>query len=449
MEHTSDGVRHALSLGRTLEVRTALAEMDLPHLLEVWSDLDEEEELALLPLLDMGRKVDLMTELSPHQQELLVQSLTRESTRAILEEMDPDDVTDLFQSVSPQVRDRVWHSLSEEARREMQFLLKFDEDDAAGLMTPRCPALRATTTVSEAIAWIRKHSREVETVYYIYVVDALKRLTGVVSLRDLLLADDATRIREIMVQRVVSVYDDTDQEEAARILEAHDLLAVPVTDHAERLLGIVTFDDVFDVIRDEQTEDMYKMGAMAGDTERYLDSSVWALVRKRIPWLAILLLAATLTTNVLSHFRGLFEAAIVLTLFIPTVTGAGGNAGTQSSTLMIRGLARNEIHPRDFRRVMAKEVFVGLCIGASLGALVFLRSLLLPPFVAPMEALAVGVALSLVLVVSTLLGAAAPLVISRMGFDPTVMAGPLMATIIDVSGLTIYFLTARALLGLV
>ncbi|HUV06399.1 MAG TPA: magnesium transporter, partial [Spirochaetia bacterium] len=337
---------------------------------------------------------------------------------------------------------------SEEAKRETRFLLKFDEDDAAGLMTPRYLALASSLNVAQALGWVRRNAGNVETVYYIYVVDKLRRLQGVISLREILIARDDELIENIMVRKVISVREDTDQEEAAKILETYDFIALPVVDGYERLLGIITFDDVIDVIREEHTEDVYKMGAMGGGTERYLDSSVWKLIAKRIPWLGILLVAATLTTNVLSYFESLFVTATVLTLFIPTITGTGGNSGTQSSTLIIRGLATGELHYHDFGKVILKEILVGIVIGLSMGLLVVVRSVFLPPFVVFQEALTVGISLGFVVLFATLVGALAPLIIKRFGFDPTVMAAPLMATVIDIAGLTIYFLTARTLLHL-
>ncbi len=363
--------------------------------------------------------------------------------------MDPDDLTDFIQSVSTEVRESVWNALGDEAKEETRLLLKYDYDDAAGLMTTRYLAIRPNLRVAQALAWVRRNLQNVETVYYIYVLDPLKRLIGVVSLRDLLAGDDEDLVQNVMVKKVITVFQDTDQEEAAKILETYDLLALPVVDHYHRLLGIVTFDDIIDVIREEQTEDIYKMSAVATSRATYLESSVFSLVRRRIPWLIVLLLAATVTTNVIAGYRHVLEAAVVLAFFIPIVTGTGGNSGTQSATLMIRGLATGELRFNDLGRVVGKEILIGMLIGVCLGLLTILRAMLFPPEVGFHEALAVGTAMCFVVIVASLIGALAPLIISRLGFDPAVMAGPLMATLIDVSGLTIYFETARLLLGVV
>jgi magnesium transporter len=441
-----DNLRDYLKDIKDQDLKKAVAELPINELIEIWDDLDEEEELKLFRILDLERKVDLMDTMPVSKQELLIRSLTSEHAKALLAEMDPDDLADFIQSVSPEVRESVWNALEDEAKEEALLLLKYDYDDAAGLMTTRYLAIRPNLKVAQALAWVRRNMQNVETVYYIYVLDPLKRLIGIVSLRDLMAAADDDLVQNVMVKEVITVFQDTDQEEVAKILETYDLLALPVVDHYHRLLGIVTFDDIIDVIREEQTEDIYKMSAVSASRETYLESSVFALVRRRIPWLIILLLAATITTNVIAGYRHVLEAAVVLAFFIPIVTGTGGNSGTQSATLMIRGLATGELRLQDLWRIIGKEVLVGMLIGISLGILTVLRAILLPPEVTFNEALAVGTAMVFVVIVATLVGALAPLAISRLGLDPTVMAGPLMATLIDVSGLTIYFETAKLLL---
>ena len=430
------------------EIRGLISDLGDHDLIDLYGSLDDEQSVRAFRLLDLESKTDLIANLSEAEQEWLLSQLPMQNMRAVLDEMDPDDLVDVIQAVSAEARQAVWISLTPEAREETQFLLRFDEDDAAGLMTPRYLAVRPSITVGQTIALIRTNGREVETVYYVYVVDQLKRLVGVVSLRDLLFTDDETSIQDMMARDVVSVRDDIDQEEAARVLDANDLIALPVVDSFDRLLGIITFDDVIDVIREEQTEDVYKMGAMEGSAERYVDSSVWKLIRKRIPWLIVLLLAGTITTNVLSHFEPVIVAAAFLGWFIPVITQTGGNTGTQSSTLMIRGLATGEIRFRDMGAVLLKELVVGLLMGLALGGVILLRGAFLPPGIDWLPAIAIGASLVFVVLFSSLVGAIAPLIIDRLGADPTVMAGPLMATIIDVAGLTIYFTVARLILNL-
>lgn len=443
-----ENIREHLGTLREAELRRAIGEVPAEQLIEAWGDLEPEEQLRIFSVLDQDRKLHLLNNLPYSRQEQLVRSLSGRSARELLAGMHPDDLTDFIQAVSPEVREAAWNALSPEAREEARFLLKYDYDDAAGLMTTRFLAVRPNQKVAQALRWVRRNLGKVETVYSIYVVDPLERLVGVVSLRDLLAAEDDALVREVMVAQVISVFPDTDQEQTAKILETHGLMALPVVDRGNRLLGIVTFDDVLDVIREEQSEDVYRMSAVSASRETYLESSVLALVRRRIPWLAVLLLAATLTSNVIAAYSSVLQAAVVLAFFIPIVTGTGGNSGTQSATLMIRGLATGELRFQDLGRVLLKEAAVGLLLGASLAVLTLGRAMLLPPRIPLQEALAVGAAMFSVIIVATLVGALAPMLITRLRLDPAVMAGPLMATLIDVSGLTIYFQTARLLLRL-
>ena len=429
------------------ELKLILAEMPLADILEEWDTFNNEEALRLMVNLPLEDKVDLLNSLSNTEQEKLIESLSQQSINQILSEMDPDDLADFIQSVSPEVRREAWNSLSEEAKKETLFLLRFDEDDAAGLMTPRYLAVRAGITVAQTLHFVRRGAQEVETVYYIYILDEFQRLQGVVSLRELLVADDKTVVNDIMETNYISVHEETDQEEVAKTLETYDLIALPVVDSRNQLLGIVTFDDIIDVIREEHTEDTYKMGAMTGNVDRYLDSSIWGLVKKRVPWLIVLLLLGTFSTNVVDHYSGLITTAAFLFIFMPVITQTGGNSGSQASTLMIRGLATGEIHSRDAGKILLKEIAVGILMGLITGTVIIARSVFLPPGIAVAESMTIGIALAFVVLFSTLVGTLAPLLINRLGFDPTVMSAPLMATVIDVAGLTIYFEIAKMLMN--
>ena len=430
------------------QLKNAVQGLSVTELVEIWDTLDDEESLKVFLHLDKEKRSFLMTELYVPDQERLLKALSVRDTKELLDYLEPDDLVDLIQSLSPEVRSSVWTNLSEDARKETEFLLRFDEDDAAGLMTPRYAAVRGELTVAQALTFIRRSMTDVEMIYNIYVIDQLKRLIGVLSLRDLLVSKDTQKIEDIMVRNFVYVREETDQEETARILEDNDLIAIPVVDKINRILGIVTFDDVIDVIREEQTEDIYKMGAMGGDTRSYLETNVFGLVWKRLPWLVFLLIAGTITTNVLHGYENLILSAAFLTLFIPVITQTGGNSGTQSATLMIRGLATGELKFRDIGRVMLKEIFVGILIGLATGLIIFARSFLLPPGVTLYQALAVGASLSCVVLFATVMGAFVPMLLNRFHVDPTVAAGPLMSTVIDVCGLTIYFEVSKLILGL-
>ncbi len=430
------------------ELKKLLSGIPMKELINDWDSFSNEENNRIFLNLDLEKKVGLINSLSNLEREKILEVLSEQNLKLLVAEMEPDDLTDFIQSVSSEIRKDVWNHLSDKAKKETIFLLRFDEDDAAGLMTPRYLAVRSAITVLQAMAFIRKNLKDVETIYYIYVVDELKRLQGVISLKDILSADDHDIIKDIMEINVISVKDETDQEVVAKTLETYDLVSLPVVNQRNQLLGIVTFDDVIDVIREEHTEDTYKMGAMSGRADRYMDTSIIRLVKKRVPWLIILLLVGTITTNVLHHYESIYLGAAFLLLFLPVITQTGGNSGSQSATLMIRGLARDEIHSRDILFVMLKEIFVGIIMGIITGAVIFARSFFLPPGVDFLQAFTIALSLSLVVLFSTLIGALAPLIINKLGFDPTVMSGPLMATVIDVVGLTIYFKTAKLILGL-
>ncbi len=430
------------------DIRSLFSEQATGELANEWRELNEEEAAEVFLHLDNEKKLDLITELPNTEQEKVIASLSVQGKRALFRSMEPDDLVDIVQSVSHEVRRSVWENLSDEAKREMLFLLRFDEDDAAGLMTPRYIAVRANTSVGAALRFVRSKVRNVEFMYYIYVLDDLQRLIGSLSIKDLLGAKDETPVSELMDTRVISVFDETDQEEVARTLEEHDLVSLPVVDRDNLLLGVITFDDVIDVIREEQTEDVYKMGGMSGEVDSYMDTSIWGMVKKRVPWLIILLLFGTITTNVVHHYENIVIGAAFLFIFMPVITQTGGNSGSQSSTLMIRGLATGEIHFRQIGRIILREIFVGLLMGIVTGAVIIGRSVLLPPGVGIFPGLVIGLSLIFVVFISNIIGTLAPLIIHRLGFDPTVMSAPLMATVIDVCGLTIYFETAKILLEL-
>ncbi len=430
------------------EMREFVHSLDISELLDQWRVLSEEEADTVFKNLPITKKRDLIVELPDAEQERIIRSLSAQNKKELFKEMEPDDLVDIVQTVSHEVRNAVWESLSDDAKKETLFLLRFEEDDAAGLMTPRYLAIRASITVQQAIHFIRNNCDKVEYLYNIYVLDDLQRLIGIVSIKDILAAKDGTIISDIMDRNFTSVREDTDQEEVAKILEANDLISVPVVDQNNLLLGDITFDDVMDVIREEQTEDIYKMGALSGAADDYTEISIWGMVKKRVPWLILLLLVGTITTNVLKHYEHIILGAAFLFIFMPVITETGGNTGSQASTLMIRGLATGDIHFREIWSIVLKELFIGLIMGIITGIVLILRSILLPPGLTLPQSLAIGASLIFVVVISNLIGTLAPLTIHKLGYDPAAMSGPLMATIIDVAGLSIYFETARFFLKL-
>lgn len=421
-----------------------IKEASIPAILEEWETLPDEISTKYFLKLTHAQQADFLIHLQTSEQEKLILNLANQNIEELLHDIEPDDLVDLFQKVSQEVRDTVWKNLSEESQQITNFLLRFDYDDAAGIMTPKYMKVRPNISVGQTIKLLRKNVDEVESIYYIYIVDAINRLQGVVSIRDLFRKKDEVKLSEFMETKIYTVDPDTDQEEVVDLLKEHDLLAVPVVDKFNQLLGIVTIDDAMQVLSEEHQEDVLQMGGISTNTNThplsYLENSILSLFRSRVPWLAILLFAGTLTSNVINAFTNLIYYAPYLILFIPAITSTGGNTATQSATLMIHGLARNDFSFSHLFKILYKETIIAFMIGVSLASVMLLRGIILPPSLSISEAVIISASLVFVVFFSALIGCFTPLLISRLGADPTVIATPLIATIIDLLGLSIYFL---------
>ena len=424
------------------DLQDAWPVLDLEERLEGFRMLGAEEAERFFGALDAREICDMLGAFPANE---------RQRWMRVLE---PDDAADVLQASTPAQRDALLGALDPLARREVSALLAYAEDDAGGLMSPRYVRLRPEMTVDEAIAYLRRAARErVETIYYIYVLDAENRLLGVISFRELFAASPERLVREVMRARVISVRDDLDQEEVANVIAENDLMAVPVVNAQGQLQGIVTIDDVVDVVREEATEDIQKIGGSAALDAPYLETSVLELVRKRAVWLTVLFVGQFLTTSAMSYFEDELARAIVLSLFIPLVISSGGNSGSQASTLVIRAMAMEEVRLRDWWRVLRREVVIGLLLGLVLGAIGLARVTLFPgaaeTFGEHFVAVGITVALSLVWIVmwGATAGAMLPFVLRRFGFDPASASAPFVATLVDVTGLVIYFSVAAVVLS--
>jgi magnesium transporter len=339
--------------------------------------------------------------------------------------------------------------LEENMRREVTALLKYAEDDAGGLMNPRYARLRPEMTVDEAIRYLRKQAQErLETIYYLYVLDKEQHLLGVLSLRELFSAAPDKKVADIMHTDIIKVPEQMDQEKLSHIFTRTNLIAVPVVDGDQKMKGIVTVDDIIDVVAEEATEDIHKAGAMEPLESPYLQSKLSEMVKKRVGWLSILFLGGMLTATAIGYFEDDLAKAVVLVLFIPLIISSGGNSGTQATTLIIRAMALEEVRLGDVWRVIRREVLVGLCLGAILAAIGFFR-VLIPGIVFHSYGdhyvlLAIVVAVSLIGVVlwGTLSGSMLPFLLRRLGLDPASASAPFVATLVDVTGLLIYFTVA-------
>jgi magnesium transporter len=332
-------------------------------------------------------------------------------------------------------------------RREAQILLQYGENTAGGLMTTQFVQLPQATRSDHALALVRAAAMDKETIYTIYAIDGRERLVGVVSLRELLASDPSKRLSEIMSEQVVSVTPDVDQEEVARLISRYDILSLPVVDEQTKILGVVTVDDVIDVLVEEGTEDAQKMGAVTPIDEPYFVARFRELMVKRVVWLVVLFLGELLTATALKHYEGILTEMIALVVFIPLIISTGGNSGSQSATLIIRALATGEVTVGQFFRVFLREGGMGLALGAVLGSIGFLRAFLWGGNPAGV-AVVVGLTITAVVVIGCIIGALLPLVLKRLRLDPALMSAPFIASMIDVTGVVIYFSIARAVLGL-
>ncbi|CAN5762076.1 magnesium transporter [soil metagenome] len=416
--------------------------------------LDIAEELARLApadraipfrLLPKERALEVFEVLDPlHQQELL-EGLRDSSVRQLVEDMDPDDRARMVDEMPAKIAKQVLAGLSPRERALTATLLGYPENSAGRVMSPEVVNLKATQTAGEALARLRRVGAGAETIYALPVTDDARRLVGALGLRDLVLADPETRIGDLMSTEVYSARVDQDQEEVARLIQEADLLALPVVDTESRLVGIVTVEDAMQILEEEQTEDVARAGGAEPLEHPYLSVSVLGLARSRFVWLLVLIVAATLTVNVLQIFEATISQVVALTLFIPLIIGSGGNAGSQSATTVTRALAVGELRPSDVVLVVLREARVGVLLGTMLALLAFVPTLL---FIDGRMATVVSLTLLAVCTLATLVGSLLPLLARRLGFDPAVMSAPFISTLVDASGLIVYFLIAKVVLGI-
>ena len=431
-------------------------EIRLPELADAWWLLDQPDRIAGFRLLEPGDAEEFFFDLTSSDQAELLLALTPAERRLWLRLLPPDDAADLIQEAPEEDRPGLLGLLDEATRREVTALLAYEEDEAGGLMSSRFARVRPDMTADEAISYLRKQAQgrtNAETLYYIYVLDSAQRLLGVLSFRELFAAPGNRTVREIMrVEDMVTVPEEMDQEAVARLFAEYDVLALPVVDDQGRMKGIVTVDDIVDVVEEEATEDIHKYGGLEALDEPYLRIGFFDLVRKRAPWLVILFFGGMLTATAVGRFEDFVTTIKGLAVFMPLVIASGGNSGSQASTLVIRAMTVGEVRLRDWWRVVRRELGIGLVLGLLLAVLgigrVWVASLIGQPDNADTILFAVTIAAALVGVVvfGTLVGSMLPFILRRLGFDPASASAPLVATLVDVSGLLIYFWVASWLL---
>ena len=427
--------------------------LTIDELRDAWPVLDAEERFEGFMALDREAADGFFLGLPAHDQALMLRAMPQSERRLWFHLLPPDDAADVIQEFPEEERAGMLALIDEAFRREIQGLLAYAEDAAGGLMSPRFARLRPEMTIDEAVHYLRRQAREhLETLNYSYVLDVNQRLIGVVSFRDLFRESGAKVLRDVMQQEVVSVLDTMDQEAVARVFAKHGLNAIPVVDSEGRMKGIVTADDIVEVVQIEATEDIQKLGGMEALDTPYMRTGLLAMVKKRAGWLSALFLGEMLTASAMGYFESEIARAVVLALFVPLIISSGGNSGSQATTLIIRAMALGEVGIRDWWRIMRREIGAGVSLGLILATLGLIRILAWQLFFGTYGVhyayVAASVSVSLVGVVTwgTVMGSMLPFVIRRFGFDPASASAPFVATLVDVSGLLIYFNVARLIL---
>ncbi len=430
-----------VTLKRELE---EMNEVDVAGLLE---PLDIHTSLLIFRMLPKDLAVDVFAHFSVEQQREFISLVTDKELEAIVDELYFDDMIDILEEVPANIVKKILSNAKEEERNLINQFLNYPPDSAGSITTTEYVDLKKTMTVRDSLNHIKETGLDKETVYTCYVTDRNRKLEGIVSLRKLVISDDDKTIEEIMNRDVIYVQTHDDQETVAGIFKKYGFLALPVVDKEERLTGIITFDDIMDVMEQEATEDFQKMAAMSPSEEKYLDANIFSLAKHRIIWLLVLMVSATFTGGIIRKFEDVLQTVVVLTAFIPMLMDTGGNSGSQSSTLVIRGLALGEIETKDVGKVIRKELGISLIVGFVLAVVNFFRIYLFDD-VGLMISLTVSITLFVTVVIAKVIGGILPIIAKKMNIDPAIMAGPLITTIVDALSLMVYFSIASWLLGI-
>ena len=426
------------------DILTEMNEVDIATFIE---ELDSEKTVVVFRMLPKELASDVFACLEVDKQEHIINSITDYELGTIVDDLFVDDAVDMLEELPANVVKRVLKNARPDTRKLINQFLNYPENSAGSIMTAEYVGLKQSMTVEQAFAYIRKNGVDKETIYTCYVMDAKRRLEGVVTVKDLLMNPYEEIIGNIMDTHVIKAFTTEDQEEVADRYQKYDLLSLPVVDHEERLVGIVTVDDVVDVMEQEATEDFEKMAAMLPSEKPYLKTGVFQLAKNRIAWLLILMISSMITGGILAKYEAAFAVIPLLVTFIPMLTDTGGNAGSQSSTMIIRGMAVGEIEPGDLFKVLWKELRVGIIVGAILGFVNYVRLVILYPG-KEMLCLTVVLSLMVTVVIAKTIGCVLPIAAKVFHMDPAIMAAPLITTIVDAVSLIIYFQLACSLLGL-
>ena len=442
-----EDVKKLLDTKQYTRLRQKLSEMIEADVALVLSELQETDQLKVFRILPKDMAADVFSYMDVDSQHYIITSLSEKDAGNIIDNLMADDATDMLEEMPANIVKKLLASASPETRRDINNLLRYPDDSAGSIMTVEFVDLKETLTVEQAIERIRSVGVDSETINICYVLDTRRKLVGTVALRYLLLSPPDEIIGDIMNENVIAINTMMDQEEVARQFKKYDFTAMPVVDNEDRLVGIITVDDIVDIMEQEATEDIEKMAAIVPTDKSYMRTGVWETFKKRIPWLLLLMISATFTGKIISSFENALSVYVVLTAFIPMLMDTGGNAGGQASVTIIRGLSLDEIEFRDILKVVGKEVRVAALCGVTLALANFAKLLLLDR-VGLNVAIVVCTTLVAVVCIAKIVGCTLPMFAKKLGFDPAVMASPFITTIVDAISLLIYFGIATIVLGI-
>jgi magnesium transporter len=445
MNYAAEEIEEMLSAKRYRELKSIFSSMEPADIALVFEDAPDRHLPLLYRLLPKDMAAEVFVEMDNDLQEFLISAFSDRELKEVLDEMYLDDTVDIIEEMPASVVKRILRQTDAETRRRINEILQYPDDSAGSIMTIEYVSLKADMTVEDAFTRIRRTGEDKETIYTCYVTDKDRRLLGVVSVRTLLLAEPGDRISEIMETNIISVSTLEDKENVARQFGKYDYLALPVVDRENRLVGIVTIDDAMDVLQEENTEDIEMMAAITPTDKSYMKTGVFETWKKRIPWLLLLMISATFTGAIITHYEAALGAYVVLTAFIPMLMDTGGNAGGQASVSIIRGLALGEIEYSDTPKIIIKEALVALACGITLACANFIKMMLIDR-IAPVTASVVCLTLIISVLAAKVVGCTLPIAAKRIGFDPAVMASPFITTIVDAISLVVYFRIATQLL---
>ena len=446
METNLEIIKDLLINKKYNELKKILNELnsaDIPGILE---EFDKEDVIRIFRLLSKEQAGEAFSYMESDMREKLLEDLTDRELKSVIDELFMDDTVDLIEEMPSNVVKRILKLVNKEDRNTINELLKYPEDSAGSIMTTEFIDLKENMTAEQALKRIRKIGTDSETIYTCYVLTEKRILKGIINIKDILIAPKEKLIKELMETNIISANTLEDQEEVAKKFDKYDFYALPVVDNENRLVGIMTVDDAINVLQDEAQEDFEKMAAITPTEDGYFETSVWKHAKNRIVWLLILMLSAAITGNILAQYEAAFAVAPLLVAFIPMIMGTGGNCGSQSSTLIIRGLATDEIKLKDIFRVIWKEIRVAFIVGVALAIVNAIRVIV--QYRDIQLAIVLGITLIVTTMVSKVLGCVLPMLAKRLKLDPAIMAAPLITTLVDVCSILVYFQVATSIMGL-